>query len=123
MRNAAGKQVADAEAYRRLIADTGRFLTFCGGAAPIGYRMREDPAARAALRIVRETDSGLVLSGKVSMHTSPAYAEDVYIGALNGVQIDGHNASFVVPVAALGVTTICRRIAARGNSRFAAPLT
>src|SRR5919107_1502188 len=123
MRNAAGKQVADAEAYRRLIADTGRFLTFCGGAAPIGYRLRENPATRAALRIVRETDSGVVLSGKVGMHTSPAYAEDVYIGALNGVQIGEHHASFVVPVAALGVTTICRKVAAHGGNRFTAPLT
>src|SRR5918998_4090125 len=116
-RNASEKQIADAEAYRRLIADSGRFLTFCGGAAPIGFRLREDPAARAALRIVRETDFGGVLSGKVGMHTSPAYAEDVYIGALNGVQIGEHHASFIVPVAALGVTTICRKIAARSHGR------
>ncbi|MGE0257669.1 MAG: 4-hydroxyphenylacetate 3-hydroxylase N-terminal domain-containing protein [Alphaproteobacteria bacterium] len=122
-RNASEKQIADAETYRRLIAGSGRFLTFCGGAAPIGVRLRPDPEARAALRIVRETDSGVVLSGKVSMHTSPAYAEDVYIGALNGVRIGEHHASFVVPVAALGVTTICRRIAARGGNRFTAPLT
>ncbi len=122
-RNVSEKQTADAEAYRRQIADTGRFLTFCGGAAPIGFRLRDDPAARAALRIVGETDSGVVLGGKVSMHTSPAYAEDVYIGALNGVQIGEHHASFVVPVAALGVTTICRRVAARGGNQFTAPLT
>jgi aromatic ring hydroxylase len=122
-RNVSEKQIADAEAYRRLIAETGRFLTFCGGAAPIGFRLRPDPTTRVALRIVRETDSGVVLSGKVSMHTSPAYAEDVYIGALNGVQIGEHSASFVVPVAAIGVTTICRRIAARGGNRFTAPLT
>ena len=44
--------------------------------------MRPDPAERAALRIVRETDAGVVLRGKIGMHTSPAYAEDVYIGAL-----------------------------------------
>ena len=122
-RNVSAKQIADAEAYRNLIAGSGRFLTFCGGAAPIGLRLRDDPAERAALRIVRETNSGAVLSGKVSMHTSPAYAEDVYIGALNGVRIGEHHASFVVPVAALGVTTICRRIAARGGNRFTAPLT
>ena len=92
-RDVSEKQIADAEAYRQLIADTGRFLTFCGGAAPIGFRLRPDPAARAALWIVRESDSGVVLSGKVGMHTSPAYAEDVYIGALNGVQIGEHHAS------------------------------
>ena len=42
----------------RLIAKTGRFLTFCGGAAPIGLRLRPDPAERSALKIVRETDAG-----------------------------------------------------------------
>ncbi len=72
--------------------------------------------------MVRETDAGVVISGRLGMHTSPAYAEDVYVGALNGVQIDGHPASFIVPVGGTGVTTICRKIAARGASRFAAPL-
>jgi 4-hydroxyphenylacetate 3-monooxygenase len=117
------KQIADAASYRELIAKTGRFLTFCGGAAPIGHRLREDPAERAALKIVRESDSGVVLSGKVGMHTSPAYAEDVYIGALNGARIGDHSASFVVPVGAPGVTTICRKIAARGEEAFVAPLS
>jgi 4-hydroxyphenylacetate 3-monooxygenase len=116
------EQIANASAYRELIAETGRFATFCGGAATIGFRLREDPAQRSALRIVRETDAGVVLSGRLGMHTSPAYAEDVYVGALNGVKIGEHNASFVVPVAAPGVTTVCRRIAARGGP-FTAPLT
>ena len=122
-RNVSPKQVADAGAYRALIAGTGRFLTFCGGAAPIGFRMRDDPRQRVALRIVRESDAGVVISGRLGMHTSPAFAEDVYVGALNGVQIGDNHASFVVPVAAPGVTTICRKIAARGSSRFAAPLS
>lgn len=121
--NGSEKQRADAEAYRERIAETGRFLTFCGGAAPIGHRLREDPAERAALRIVDERDDGVVLSGRLGMHTSPAYAEDVYVGALNGVMIDGQNASFIVPVAAPGVTTVCRKIAARPESRFTAPLS
>ncbi|HEV8678419.1 MAG TPA: 4-hydroxyphenylacetate 3-hydroxylase N-terminal domain-containing protein, partial [Stellaceae bacterium] len=122
-RNVSEEQIADATAYREMIAESGRFLTFCGGAAPIGFRLREDPRERAALRIVRETDAGLVISGRVGMHTSPAYAEDVYIGALNGIQIGEHHASFIVPVAAPGVTTVCRKIAARPASRFAAPLS
>jgi aromatic ring hydroxylase len=122
-RNVSPKQIADAMAYRGLIAETGRFLTFCGGAAPVGFRLREDPSERAALRLVRETDAGVVISGRLGMHTSPAYAEDVYVGALNGIKIGEHNASFVVPVGAPGVTTICRKIAARGAGRFAAPLS
>ncbi len=122
-RNVSDKQIADATAYRELIAGTGRFLTFCGGAAPVGFRLREDPRERAALRIVRESDSGVVISGRLGMHTSPAYAEDVYVGALNGVEIGEHRASFIVPVAAPGVTIVCRKIAARGTSRFVAPLS
>jgi 4-hydroxyphenylacetate 3-monooxygenase len=122
-RNVSPEQIVNATAYREQIAASGRFLTFCGGAAPIGFRLRENPADRAALKLVRETDAGVILSGRLGMHTSPAYAEDVYVGALNGVMIGEHNASFVVPVAAPGVTTICRKIAARPGGRFAAPLT
>jgi 4-hydroxyphenylacetate 3-monooxygenase len=91
--NASAEQIANAKAYRELIAGTGRFLTFCGGAAPIGFRLREDPADRAALKLVRETDKGVIISGRIGMHTSPAYAEDVYVGALNGIRIGEHNAA------------------------------
>ena len=122
-RNASSEQIANAAAYREQIAATGRFLTFCGGAQPIGFRFRDNPADRAALKLVRETDAGIVLRGRLGMHTSPAYAEDVYVGALNGVTIGEYNASFIVPVAAPGVTIVCRKIAARGGSSFSAPLT
>jgi aromatic ring hydroxylase len=117
------KQVNDAAAYRDLIADTGRFLTFSAGAATIGYRMRADPNERTALKIVRETDAGLVIRGKIGMHTSPAYAEDVYVGAHSGVDLDGHRVTLVVPVGAPGVTTICRKIAVRDANPFVAPLS
>ena len=71
-RNVSQDQIAERRrAIASLIARTGRFLTFSAGAATIGYRMREDPRERVALRIVRETDAGLVLRGKVGMHTSP----------------------------------------------------
>jgi 4-hydroxyphenylacetate 3-monooxygenase len=122
-RNVSPQQIAGAAAYRDLIARTGRFLTFSAGAATIGYRLREDPEQRAALRVVRETDAGLVLSGKVGMHTSPAYAEDVYVGAHSGVDRDGHRATFVVPVSAPGVTVVCRKISARHPNPFLAPLS
>jgi aromatic ring hydroxylase len=117
------EQVAAAAAYRDMIAKTGRYLTFCGGAAPIGFRLRPDPATRAPLRIVRETDAGIVVSGRVGMHTSPAYAEDIYIGPISGLRIGEHYATFVLPVGDPGVTTICRKMAARHPSRFAAPLS
>ena len=122
-RNASAQQLDNAEAYRSGIARTGRFLTFAAGAATIGYRMRPDPADRTALRLVRETDAGLVIRGKIGMHTSPAYAEDVYIGAINGIDFAGHRATFVVAVNAPGVTVICRRRSAREANPFNAPLS
>jgi aromatic ring hydroxylase len=109
--------------YRDEIARTGRFLTFCGGAPIIGQRLRPDPAERVALKLRRETAAGVVISGRLGMHTSPAYAEDVYVGGLSGIDIDGHRASFVVPVAAPGVTVLCRQTAARSRHAFAAPLS
>src|SRR5262249_22175777 len=122
-KNVSPEQVAHARAYRELIARTGRFLTFCAGAATIGYRLREDPDERAALKVVRETDAGMIVRGKVGMHTSPAYAEDVYIGSHSGVDRGPHRASFVVPVNAPGVTVVCRKISARHPNPFIAPLT
>jgi 4-hydroxyphenylacetate 3-monooxygenase len=121
--NASPQQIVNALAYREHIAATGRFLTFCGGAATIGYRFREEPRERNALRLVRETDTGVFISGKIGMHTSPAYAEDVYVGALNGVEIGEHRASFIVPIGASGVTTLCRKIAVRDANPFVAPLS
>jgi aromatic ring hydroxylase len=120
---AGAEHVARAEAYRKMIAETGRFLTFSGGSPPIGYRLRPDPKDRAACRLIRETDKGMVISGRIGMHTSPCYAEDVFVGSLCGLQLDGHPVSFVVEVGAKGVTTLCRKIAARENSPFLAPLS
>lgn len=116
-------QIDNAGKYRALIARTGRFLTFSSGAATIGARMRPDPAARTALRLVKETDSGMVISGRVGMHTSPAFAEDVYIGALSGVEVGPHRATFVVPIGAPGVTVICRRPAVHDSNPFLSPLS
>jgi 4-hydroxyphenylacetate 3-monooxygenase len=121
--NAPERQIAAAIAYRELIARTGRFLTFCGGAPIIGQRMRPDPRDRVALKLVREGDAGVVIRGKVGMHTSPAFAEDVYIGALCGIEIGEYRASFIVPVNAEGVTTLCRKPAARDGNPFVSPLS
>jgi 4-hydroxyphenylacetate 3-monooxygenase len=122
-RNAGAKHIANAQAYRRMIAETGRFLTFCGGAPIIGQRLHPDPAERVPLKIVRETDKGMVVRGRLGMLTSPAYAEDVYVGTLTGLQLDNHPIGFVVPVAAPGVTTLCRKPATREANPFMAPLS
>ncbi len=120
---ASQRSIAEAHAYREAIARTGRFLTYCGGAPIIGQRLRPDPHRRVALERVRDTDAGVVISGKVGMHTSPAYAEDVYLGSLSGLAIGGQRASFIVPVGAPGVTVLCRRIATRERNPFLAPLS
>ncbi len=122
-RNAGSHHIANAETYRREIAETGRFLTFCGGAAIIGQRLQPNPADRVAVKKVRETDKGMIVRGRLGMHTSPAYAEDVYVGTLTGLQIDGHPAGFILPVGAPGVTTLCRKPAVRDTNPFMAPLS
>src|SRR6266542_3808175 len=117
------EHIAHAVAYRELIARGRRFLTFAGGGATIGYRLRDNPADRIALRLVRETDGGVVIAGKIGMHTSPVYAEDVYVGSLSGIDLGPHRATFAVPINAPGVTIVCRKIAARHANPFLAPLS
>jgi aromatic ring hydroxylase len=122
-RNPAPDNVATAAQYRDLIAETGRFLTFSSGGATIGYRFRADPRDQASLRLIKETDAGIVVRGKVGMHTSVPFAEDVYVGAGGAVTYGNQRVTFVVPVAAPGVTVVCRQIAARHHNPFIAPLS
>jgi aromatic ring hydroxylase len=122
-RHPASDNMAMATKYRDWLAATGRFLTFSSGGATIGYRFREDPNARASLRLIKETDAGIVVRGKVGMHTSVPFADDVYIGAGGAVTCGNQRATFVVAVSAPGVTVVCRRIAARHHNLFLAPLS
>jgi aromatic ring hydroxylase len=112
-----------AMAYRDMIASNGRFLTFCGGAPVVGQRMRADPIDRVSVKRVSENDKGMVLRGRLGMHTSPAYAEDVYVGTLTGLEIDGHPVGFIVPVNAPGVTILCRKVATRDHDPYCSPLS
>jgi aromatic ring hydroxylase len=121
--NVSAEQIDNALAYRDGIARTGRFITYCGGAPIIGQRLQPDPQDRVALKLVRETDAGVIIRGRLGMHTSPAYAEEVYVGGMSGIDIDGHRAGFIVPIGAAGVTTLCRKIATRDPNPFIAPLS
>ncbi|HTT80463.1 MAG TPA: 4-hydroxyphenylacetate 3-hydroxylase N-terminal domain-containing protein, partial [Stellaceae bacterium] len=122
--NGAGSEnAAHAMAYRDGIVRDQRFITYCGGAPIIGQRLMPDPADRVALKLVRETAAGIVIKGRLGMHTSPAYAEEVYVGGMSGIDIDGKRAGFIVPVGAQGVTVLCRKIAARDPNPFIAPLS
>ena len=117
------EQIENAVRYREQIASTGRFLTFSSGQATIGSRMNPDPALRTALRVVKETPEGLYLSGKVGMFTSPAYVEDVYIGANSACDFNGHRVTCVVPINAPGVTVLCRKRSVREANPFLSPLS
>ena len=118
------KEVANCAAYRDGIAATGRFLTFSAGGAPIGFRFREKPEDRAAIQVVRETDAGLHISGKVSMHTSSPFADDVFVSGGTKRKADSELFTwFIIPVAAQGVRVIARKPAARHAQPFAAPMT
>src|SRR5262249_60947344 len=75
------------------------------------------------MRLIKETDAGIVVSGKIGMHTSVPFAEDVYIGTIGAVTCGAHRVTFVVPVAAPGVTVVCRKMAVRHQNPFIAPLS
>ena len=117
-------EIANAEAYRQELARTGRFLTFSAGAAPIGFRYRADERERAAIKVVRERDDGLVISGKVGMHTSSPFADDVFVsgGAKRGAE-DERFTWFIIPVGAPGVRVVARKPAARYPHPDVAPLS
>ena len=116
-------QIENAAAFRRHVAETGRFLTFSSGQATIGGRMNPDPALRTALRVTGETPEGLYLTGKVGMFTSPAYVDDVYIGANSACDHNGHRVTCIVPINAPGVTVLCRKMSVREANPFLSPLS
>jgi aromatic ring hydroxylase len=115
--------IATAAQYRDWIACSGRFVTFSAGGPTIGSRFRADPKERASVRLIQERDGGIVVRGKVGMHTSVPFAEDVYIGAAGAVTCGGQRLTYVVPVAAPGVTVVCRKSAAQHTNPFLAPLS
>jgi aromatic ring hydroxylase len=57
------------------------------------------------------------------MHTSVPFAEEVYVGTTGAVTCGEHRVTFVVPVGAPGVTVACRKMAARHQNPFIAPLS
>jgi 4-hydroxyphenylacetate 3-monooxygenase len=115
-----GGRVAVAEAYRERLAREGTFLTLTGGASILGDRFRE-PEDRAGLRIVTETDAGIVVSGRTGMHTSTPFAEEVYMGLQ---QPDPRQrAMFAVAVNSPGAMVVTRRPSVRDRNRFMSPLS
>ena len=122
--NNSPEEIEAAEKYRESIARSGRFLTFAGGGALIGSRLRRDPSERVALRLEDETDKGIVVSGKVQMHTSTPFAEDVLITSRDELPPgSGRWPWFIMAVNAPGVRVMARRTAARHANPFLSPLS
>ena len=108
----------------RTCAESGRFLTFAGGGPLIGTRLRPDENERAALRLVSETADGIVVSGKIQMHTSTPFAEDLLVTSRDEMPSDsGRHLWFIVPVNSPGLRVVSRRTAARHPNRFLSPLS
>ena len=118
------EEIEAAEMYLESLSETGRFLTFAGGGPLIGTRLREDEKERAALRLISETADGIVVSGKIQMHTSTPFAEDLLITSRDEMPYgSGRHLWFIVPVNAPGLRVVSRRIAARHQNRFMSPLS
>ena len=118
------EEIASGEAYLEDLDATGRFLTFAGGGPLIGTRLRHEETQGAALRLVSETADGIVISGKIQMHTSTPFAEDLLVTSRDELPSgSGRHLWFIVPVNAPGLRVVSRRIAARHQNRFISPLS
>ena len=118
------EDIEAAEAYLESLSQSGRFLTFAGGGPLIGTRLREDESQRAALRLVSETADGIVVSGKIQMHTSTPFAEDLLVTSRDEMPPgSGRHLWFIVPVNAPGLRVVSRRPVVRHENRFLSPLS
>ena len=122
--NNPSEEIEAAEAYLETLTESGRFLTFAGGGPLIGTRLRQDESERMALRLVSETAEGIVVSGKIQMHTSTPFAEDLLITTRDEMPPgSGRHLWFIVPVNAPGLRVVSRRAVAKHSNRFMSPLS
>ena len=118
------EEIEAAGAYLESLSDSGRFLTFAGGGPLIGARLRESESERVAMRLVGETADGIVVSGKIQMHTSTPFAEDLLITSRDEMPPgSGRHLWFIVPVNAPGLRVVSRRAVAKHPNRFMSPLS
>ena len=122
--NHSSEEIEAAEAYLESLAESGRFLTFAGAGPLIGTRLRQDESERVALRLVSETAEGIVVSGKIQMHTSTPFAEDLLITSRDELPPgSGRHLWFIVPVNAPGLRVVSRRAVAKHSNLFLSPLS
>ena len=122
--NNSGEEIEAAESYLENLADSGRFLTFAGGGPLIGARLRPDESERVAMRLVSDTPEGIVVTGKIQMHTSTPFAEDLLVTSRSEMPPgSGRHLWFIVPVNSPGLRVVSRRPVARYQNRFMSPLS
>ena len=122
--NTSSEEIEAVEAYRDSLARSGRFLTFASGGPLIGQRFLPEESERVALRLVSESDSGVVVTGKISMHTSSPFAEDVLVTCRDELPPgSGRRVWFIVPVNAPGVRVVARPLASRHPNPYLSPLS
>ena len=122
--NNSSEEIEAAEEYLEYISKSGRFLTYAGGGPLIGTRLGPDESERVALRLVSESAEGIVVSGKIQMHTSTPFAEDLLISTRNDMpQGSGRHLWFIVPVNATGLRVVSRRAVAKHKNPFLSPLS
>ena len=122
--NHSEEEIEAAERYLESVIESGKFVTLAGAGSVIGTRMREDASQRVAIRLVRESDEGIVVSGKVQMQTATPFAEDLMIACRDDLpQGSGRYRWFIVPVNTPGLRVVARRMAARHENPFLGPLS
>ena len=122
--NNSSEEIEAAEEYLEYISKSGRFLTYAGGGPLIGTRLRPDESERVALRLVSENAEGIVVSGKIQMHTSTPFAEELLISTRNDMPPgSGRHLWFIVPVNAPGLRVVSRRAVAKHKNPFLSPLS
>ncbi|AWB88282.1 hypothetical protein C2138_00815 [Salinibacterium hongtaonis] len=62
-------------------------------------------------------------TGRIAMHSASPFADDVYIRIGSGVTLGDHRAAFAVAVDSPGVRLMARKISARHENPFLAPLS
>lgn len=96
---------------------------------PIDRHLPPAEIADIPVRVVRETDAGIFVSGAKVVATGAAMATHCFIGQTPNTASDddAQATSFIVPIANPGLTLICRssyeQVAARNGSPFDRPLS
>ena len=84
----------------------------------------KDLSAQRALKVVRETDAGIVVSGARMLSTLAPVSNEIWIGPFMPRRPgeEDYALSFAVPVATPGLKFLARESYARGGSRYDRPL-